>query len=317
MSEELNFLPVILLGGPGTRLYPLSNKKITKPFVKLQLHGKSLLEDTIDKLHLLNNCQGDNLLLVMNESQQLPTELSKFESCTLREPFSNDTAVAVARVAKLLCSQPEKIVLFLPSDHHIPSKGINNFIEDLREGLNLVSEDNIVLFGLEPSYPSTNYGYILNTHDKVTFFEKPHVNKACELIQQGSLWNAGIFACKIKTLLSAIPDNIFDWVNNPREGKASSFDVSVLEKYSNLTLFKTRQWYWNDVGTWETALPLMSYPDGTKLECSNTTIINPDNHEVVTIGCHNLLVVVNDGKIVIINRDKPYDNILKKYASNL
>lgn len=314
--------PIILCGGSGTRLWPISTEITPKQFIEIGSHG-TLLDITVNRLKHLNTDQNVRPpILVMNKSHicHVPDSLSHLS--IIDEPYANDTAVAIARVVTQITDNVT--LLILPADHYI--KEVNNFLDDISQGLSKV-DDNIVLYGLAPQGPETKYGYILPTQP-VTFKEKPTREMAEMLISAGALWNSGIVSAKHSTLKSIFDDHpeLTSWVYNPRAGKAPSFDVAILQNYSNLTIQQCHGWSWTDVGTWDNFLDIPEIIDEMtetnhiiKQQCQNVNVLrrgsNIDN--VVMIGCQNLRVIIKDGDILILSTDHDYSNDLKIVATKL
>lgn len=325
--------PVILCGGGGSRLYPISNPKTPKQFVSLGELG-TLLEQTLDRINKISNlCRDNNFivydpLLIMHNTHKENLERLNiiFHYDIIYEEYANDTAVAVANVCCYISKKYNDdniIIVVFPADHYIYE--INNFIGDITDGIKSVTDDNIVLFGLEPTQPTTKYGYILKSDDKsVKFIEKPNIVLASNLIQQNALWNSGIFAANNKLILKCLTEseyNIMDYVSNPKEGKMSSFDIVVLQQYNNIIVHECTGWKWSDVGTWDSFLEipeikneLTSNQSVITNECVNTQVLNRGNGNTVLIGCKNIIVIRNGDDILIMSNDEDYNNQLKNIA---
>jgi mannose-1-phosphate guanylyltransferase len=159
--------PVILCGGFGTRLWPLSTPATPKQFISMGNESGTFLKQTLDRVNLISSTLKP--ILVTHEDH---LSLLEGEDCTIVcEKYSNDTAVAIAR-ACLACKDIDNtILLILPADHYIAN--VDNFVNDINTGLKHVTESNIVLFGIKPTSPETKYGYIRSTKEKVIFKEKP------------------------------------------------------------------------------------------------------------------------------------------------
>lgn len=331
----LSIQPVILCGGSGTRLWPISTQKIPKQFITVGKRG-TLLEETIRRVALvMKTCESKHAfktydqLLIMHHSHSLPEELSIYESSVIYEPFANDTGVAIAKAVleiKNRHNNENVTVLVLPADHYIDN--INEFVNSLVDGILKVSDNNIVLFGIQPLSPESKYGYIIPTiNNGISFKEKPDRNMAINLISKGALWNSGIVAAKLNTILTGLKMssyNIMDWITNPREGKALSFDVAVLQEYPYLYAQICNDWRWSDVGTWDafTEIPEVKaemIPSGTTIihDSSNVNVLNRGHGKVVVFGCSDLLVVVNGNDILIKPNNKDYNTQLKELASSL
>ena len=196
---------VILCGGSGTRLWPLSTQDYPKQFI--HIGDKSLFDRTVDRFEKV--C--DDYIIVTNEKYKnfykVNPDINDSENICKKfhyvfEPYSNDTGVAVLRSLENLNNND--IVIITPSDHYVDSEF--DCIKDIQSGIDKINEydDNlIVLFGIKPTSPETKYGYIMNRQDTVTFKEKPNEQQAKELIQLGALWNSGICVSRVKTLRKA------------------------------------------------------------------------------------------------------------------
>ncbi len=193
--------------GAGTRLWPLSRKSFPKQFVPL-IGNKSLLQLTLERVAHINESNSASthvICLASEEHRFLVSEAMQAAQVSGRivlEPTGRNTAPAMALAAIL--AEPDALLLFCPSDHHIPD--VETFGVMVRQGVAAALRGHIVTFGVVPSFPATAYGYIQQgEHNgdgsaKVTsFIEKPDYEKAQALILQGdTLWHAGIFfsACQ-------------------------------------------------------------------------------------------------------------------------
>lgn len=325
-------LPVVLCGGSGTRLWPLSNPNVPKQFISLS-ESSTLLGETLKRIDSITDiCKTENFpvyesLLIMNESHKLPIELSNYNSRIVYEKYANDTSVAVANaVLRITLDYPGEdiIMLMLPADHYIDNT--SNFVNDVVMGLKSVTSDNIVLYGIDPIGPETKYGYII-PGPQVTFHEKPNSDKAKELIGKGGLWNSGMFAAKIETLYNALEKsshNIIDWTINPRPGKLPSFDVTILQEYKYIHAYHCKNWGWSDVGTWESFLKIKEIEkelEGEagiiKRDCNNIDVLNRGTGRIVIIGCENLNIIVNGNDILILHKEGDHNDHVKAAATML
>jgi mannose-1-phosphate guanylyltransferase / mannose-6-phosphate isomerase len=230
-----NIKPVILCGGSGTRLWPLSRESFPKQFVTL-IDGKSLLELTLNRVKQL-----DSPICITNEEHRffvrdlIISDLKSDHSLTsiLLEPVGRNTAAAMASAAVMPGVSPSDLLLFLPSDHFIPD--VDSFVSTIQAGVAAAECGYIVTFGVQPSFPSTAYGYIkqgdtlnfsnteLNTYAVSSFEEKPSLDKALEMILSGEyLWNAGIFLCKASVLIDAFNLHSPDILNSCKMAMQSS-----------------------------------------------------------------------------------------------
>ena len=320
---DLTIVPVILCGGSGTRLWPLSRKALPKQFVPL-VDGKSLLQLTMERARSL----GDQILIVASEEHRFLVQ----ESCAnvdmhpkiVLEPVARNTAAAMTVAA--LNAPPEALLLFLPADHHIPDAGA--FCSTILGGAGAASAGSIVTFGVHPTFPSTAYGYIqqgdpLPGHSGVCavqrFVEKPDAARARELLFSGKyFWNAGIFLCRADIFLSAMQTHAQDILSAcelsvsgqtidgefcrlDEEAFAScrseSVDYAVMEKADNVAVSPFAS-AWSDVGSWNAVAEIIQ-PDaygnriagqGHTLNAQDTYIYAP-HRPVVALGTHDLLII--------------------------
>lgn len=343
--------PIVLCGGSGTRLWPLSTSNIPKQLISVG--GGTFLSETINRMTRVNDVLQtlsyvcEQPLLIMHKNHMLPPELSSYSNSIIYEEYANDTAVAIARAALHLkfkyLEDQNVIMLVVPADHFI--ENVDNFVQDMVTGISLVNNNNIVLFGLEATSPETKYGYIIpalsDDHD-IEFIEKPTVDVATSLLEKKAMWNAGIFAFELNNILECIAKsrfNILDWIENPREGKAPSFDVAILQECSKISAYSCKNWKWSDVGTWEsfTEIPEIKYeiinsPSVIRTNCQNVTTLHRNNiccsgqhpyscenrnNKLVIIGCDDLFVVTHSGNILIMSKKGDHNNTLKSIASEL
>lgn len=203
--------PVILCGGSGTRLWPLSRKAFPKQFIPL-VGEKSLLQLTLERLAPLLGSSGESITCVSSEDHRfLVADVADHAGVTVRqilEPQAKNTAAAMALAA--LAAPADVLLLFCPADHHIPNT--QAFIDMVHAAVATAQAGQLVTFGVQPNMPSAAYGYIqkgLPAKDggyAVTrFVEKPTAEKAQEFLTSGHyLWNAGIFLARARTLLDAL-----------------------------------------------------------------------------------------------------------------
>jgi mannose-1-phosphate guanylyltransferase/mannose-6-phosphate isomerase len=313
--------PVILCGGSGTRLWPLSRKSFPKQFVPL-IDNKSLLQLTLERVALLSQkvicVASDEHRFFVDEAMQS----ARVQGAVLLEPVARNTAAAMAIAA--LLAEPEELLLFCPSDHHIPDAA--TFAQVIQSGVKAALSGAIVTFGINPTFPSTAYGYIRQgaarpdgSFSVEGFTEKPAQDKAQALLLSGkALWNAGIFLCTAQTLLAALdkhaPDILMacqraitnkaidaSFVRPEPEAFAScrseSIDYAVMEHFANVVVIPFVG-AWSDVGSWG-AVAEMSQPDasGNRIQgkgialYSLNTFIHAPARTVVALGTHDLLII--------------------------
>jgi mannose-1-phosphate guanylyltransferase/mannose-6-phosphate isomerase len=321
--------PVILCGGSGTRLWPLSRKSYPKQFVPL-IDGKSLLVLTLERLTLIN---AGVVCVAAEEHRFLVAEAvqsAHVNAQIVLEPSARNTAAAMTLAA--LQAEPEALLLFCPADHHIPDvKAFSSMVEGARDA---ADGGAIVTFGVTPSFPSTAYGYIERgtvrsdgVCDVARFIEKPTADKAQTLLLQGNvLWNAGIFLCRAQTLLDAMQSHAPDILRCCTDAMAKSstdrlgtqnfirpdavafgscrqqsIDYAVMEHHANVAVLPFNG-AWSDVGSWN-AVADLAMPDaqGNRaagkladahfLTTNNTYIHAAGQRPVVALGTSDLLII--------------------------
>lgn len=325
--------PVILCGGSGTRLWPLSRKSFPKQFVPL-IGDKSLLQLTLERVAQLGGATAVEVLCIAAEEHRYlvadAMQAAKVHGMVILEPMARNTAAAMALAA--LKAQPGQWLLFCPSDHHIPDA--RAFAAMVEQGKSAAQNGAIVSFGVKPSYPSTAYGYIEqgemrcdSSYSVARFIEKPSVDKAQNLILQGNvLWNAGIFLCKANVLLKALEHHAPDILAHCREAMAAaisdeffirpqtqafaacrseSIDYAVMEHYADMAVVPFCG-AWSDVGSWN-AVADLTLPDanGNRVEGqgltieATTTYIHAPYRPVVALGTHDLLIIDTPDAVLV------------------
>lgn len=336
ISEPSTILPVVLCGGSGTRLWPLSRKAYPKQFVPL-IGGKSLLALTIARVGQLSDPAAGVLLVGADEHRFLLLDALKAAGqpgTAMLEPCSRNTAAAMA-LAALHAQNPGQLLLFCPSDHHIPDG--DAFAAMVRDAVPAARQGSIVTFGVHPSFPSTAYGYIekggAQAHGGsavARFIEKPHQARAEQLLLGGNvLWNAGIFLCTATTLVKALEDHAPDILSSCRTAmeasqtdgdfvrpgaqalqacRSESIDYAVVERHTNVAVFPMKG-QWSDVGSWNAVADMTPADgDGNRVEGNGlvlqgrNTFIHAPKRQVVALGTDDLLIVDTPDAVLVAHR---------------
>ena len=317
--------PVILCGGSGTRLWPLSRKSFPKQFVPL-IGNKSLLQLTLERVALLSK---QVICVASDEHRFLVAEAlqaAKVQGRVLLEPAARNTAAAMALAAlsAASASKSDDLLLFCPSDHHIPDAAA--FAQVVQQGLTAAQAGAIVTFGISPTFPSTAYGYIRQGSARPDgafavegFTEKPAQAKAEALLLSGSaLWNAGIFLCSAQTLLTALGQHAPDILKACEQAMASatqdgsfvrpqaqafeacrsdSIDYAVMEHHANVAMLPFAS-AWSDVGSWNAVADhTPADAQGNRIHgqglalLSNNTFVHAPHRPVVALGTQDLLII--------------------------
>lgn len=291
MSSKIK--PIILCGGSGTRLWPLSRESFPKQFVPL-IGGKSLLELTIARVKSF----GFPICVANEEHRFFVQDALSNESVgsdletpsIFLEPTGLNTAAAIASAALMPGVLSSDLLLVLPSDHFIPD--VDEFVKTIQAGVPVAQAGFVVTLGIQASYPSPAYGYIkqgdelkdLSTYGASAylverFVEKPSVDKAQEmLLSENYYWNAGIFLAKASTLISALgqhaPDILMscqsaldvasvdgNFIRPEKEAfstcRSESIDYAVMEHFDKVAVVPFKG-SWSDVGSWNTVAKLSS-----------------------------------------------------------
>ncbi len=287
-----NIVPVILCGGSGTRLWPLSRKSYPKQFVPL-IGNKSLLRLTAERLALVGQAAGHSLLCVTAEDHRFlvadDLKAANLGGELLLEPAGRNTAAAMALAAlHANAGEADPLMLFCPADHHIPDDAA--FATMVQQGVRAANAGAIVTFGVVPSFPSTAYGYIQQgdaradgSRTVARFIEKPQADAARALLLQGNvLWNAGIFLSRASVLLAALgmyaadilasckaamagatgetpPGNGTHFVRPQKDAflacRSQSIDYAVMEHHTDVAVVPFVG-QWSDVGSWNAVADL-------------------------------------------------------------
>jgi mannose-1-phosphate guanylyltransferase / mannose-6-phosphate isomerase len=340
---SVNIKPVILCGGSGTRLWPLSRESFPKQFVPL-IDGQSLLGLTIDRVKSL----GSPICVTNEEHRFFVQELLKkvsghLDASILLEPAGRNTATAMASAAFMPGVADSDLLLFLPSDHFVPD--IDAFISTMRSGVEAARSGYIVTFGVQPSFPSTAYGYIQqanqlsdlkdgveSTYAVKRFVEKPPTDKAQEMLLSGDyLWNAGIFLCQAGVLKSALNQHAPDILTSsemamrlaPVDGdfvrpnseaflacRSESIDYAVMEHFEKVAVIPFKG-AWSDVGSWNAVASLSPADEsGNRINGqglavqSKNTYINAPHRPVVALGTNDLVIVDTPDAVLVASSDK-------------
>lgn len=283
--------PIILCGGAGTRLWPLSREKFPKQFVPL-IDGQSLLELTVERVKGFGSSvcvtNEEHRFFVQDVITQSALDIKTSAASILLEPAGRNTAAAMASAALMPGITPTDLLLFLPSDHFVPD--VKAFISTVQSGIVAAQAGYIATFGVQPSFPSTAYGYIQQgtcldvsvSQDSQAyvverFVEKPPIDKAQKMLLSGNyLWNAGIFLCQASTLIEALSKHAPDilascqtamqvaqsdggFVRPNKEAflacRSESIDYAVMEHFEKVAVVPFKG-AWSDVGSWNAVASL-------------------------------------------------------------
>ncbi len=355
-QKNKKLVPVILCGGSGTRLWPLSRKSFPKQFISLDLNDeKSLLQKTQLRIHGIKDltdpiliCNSDHRFIVAEQMRDIQINPKSI----ILEPFGRSTAPAITLAAlKSLETEDDPHLLILSSDHQIKNeKKFRNLIEI---GKSYSDKDKLVTFGIVPISPETGYGYIRSEKPfdlknpegiKISeFIEKPNLSKAKVLIKNACYtWNSGIFLFKAKTILKEMKNLNPQLLNICKEALANSqidldfqrlnkesfktcpnisIDVAVMEKTKNGIVLPLDA-EWSDIGSWKSI-----WENSVKDKQGNVLrgkVVSKNSENCYLHSENKLLVSLGINELIVIDTDdvtlvasKDQSENIKKIVSEL
>lgn len=324
---------ILLSGGSGKRLWPLSNDIRSKQFLKLFKNPQGEYESMVQRVYRqIRTADQDASVVIATAKSQIASlcnQLGRDIDISV-EPCRRDTFAAIVLATAYLRDikgiSENDVVVVCPVDPYVN--------DDYFETLKLLSqqaeqgEANLVLMGIEPTYPSEKYGYIIPT-DKThvsfvsTFKEKPDVQTAKSYIQQGALWNGGVFAYKLKYVLDKAVEllgtsdyhQLFAEYETLRK---ISFDYAVVEQEQSIQVVRFAG-DWKDIGTWNTMAEEMSEPTvGQAIlneTCHNTTVVNELNIPILCMGMSDAIVAASGDGILISSKEQ--SSYIKPYVDDI
>ena len=314
---------VLLSGGSGTRLWPLSNEVRSKQFLKIFRTKDGRHESMVQRMHrMIQEVSPDaRIVVATSETQVAAIKRQLRENVEISiEPCRRDTfpaiALSIAYLHDFLGVSKDESVVICPVD---PLVDIGYF-ETIKKMYEIAGESNLTLMGIKPTYPSEKYGYIIPKEKEVLFKEKPDVEKAKEYIKQGALWNGGVFAFKVSYILdiakellgTCVYQELFD---NYANLKKISFDYAVAENEKDIKVVEY-DGEWKDLGTWNTFTEAMKDATGENCilgeNCENTHIVNELAIPIIGLGLKNIVVAASPDGILV--SDKEASSYLKKYV---
>ncbi|MDO4805473.1 MAG: sugar phosphate nucleotidyltransferase [Lachnospiraceae bacterium] len=324
---------VLLSGGSGKRLWPLSNDVRSKQFIKIfkveDGSYASMLQIVYSKIRKADPDARITIATSKSQVSAINNQLDDKVGISI-EPCRRDTfpaiALATAYLTDALGISEEESVVVCPVDPYVD----DDYFEALKKlgELSDRGEANLVLMGIEPTYPSEKYGYIIpETKDAVsrvrTFKEKPDFLKAQEYISQGALWNGGVFAYKLKYVLERAHQLIdftdyWDLYGKYETLNKISFDYAVVEKEENIQVMRFHG-EWKDLGTWNTLTEAMTEPSiGNAIlatTCKNVHVINELNIPILAMGLSDVVISASPDGILI--SDKQQSSYIKPYVDGI
>ncbi len=317
---------ILLSGGSGKRLWPLSNDVRSKQFIKMFKTGDSY-ESMLQKIYKgIKSINNDACITIATSNVQKSIIKNQLGDVDVSlEPCRKDTFPAILLAACYLYDvkkvDVDDSIVVCPVDPYVDERYFKA-LNDLYK-LSLKNEANLSLIGIEPTHPSEKYGYIIPkdsnlVSEVVEFKEKPDKDTAVSYIAKGALWNAGIFAFKLKYILD-IGHKLIDFkdyedlFNKYNDLNKISFDYAVVEKEKSINVLRF-DGIWQDLGTWNTLTDAMEddvLGNGILEESKNSNIINELKIPVLGVGLNNIIVAASPDGILVSEKDcsshiKPY-----------
>lgn len=324
---------ILLSGGSGQRLWPLSNEERSKQFINIFKKKDGSYESMVQRVfRQIRGIDSNSMITIATSKSQVSSiqnQVGKDVGISI-EPYRRDTfpaiALATAYIHDIQGVQEDEVVVVCPVDPYVDE----TYFEAIKELGDLAQngEANLYLLGMEPTYPSEKYGYIIPSENAEVssvseFKEKPDTETAKGYLAQGALWNAGVFAFKLGYILKRAHEllefkDYHDLYSHYDTATKISFDYAVLEKESSIQVLRYRG-DWKDVGTWNMMAEVMSEPvkgnatlDDT---CENTTVVNELSIPILGMGLKNVIIAASGDGILV--SDKEQSGYMKPYVEKI
>lgn len=342
-----NFYALIMAGGQGTRLWPMSRQATPKQLLPL-VDEHSMFQTSIKRIESILQPQNIFIVTGKNYAEELHNDAPEIPKDNfIIEPYGKNTAPALGlAMAYIQSRDPDATVAILTADHHIADK--DKFCRVLETAYEVAQDGKIVTLGISPSYPSTGFGYIqagdvlteindFTIYESKRFTEKPDIVRATQFLASGKYsWNSGMFIWKVADAMRDLEryqpamyalftylQSTFDtpdyqdklndiWEKMPRE----SIDFAIMEKADNIAVIPV-DIGWSDVGSWSSLydiLPQDKFGNCIKGEATDNRVILDtrntlvySNRLTVAIGVQDIVVVDTDDVILICHKDRTED----------
>ena len=324
---------ILLSGGSGQRLWPLSNNVRSKQFIRVLQGENGQLESMVQRVYRqITTVDADAQVTIATGKKQVSMILNQLENkvnvCV--EPERRDTFPAICLAAAYLhdvknVAETEPVIV-CPVDPYVE----DSYFEALKRLSELAEEGNanMSLLGIEPTYPSEKYGYIIpESKEEVsavsTFKEKPDEETAKKYLEQGALWNGGVFAFRLSYLLEKAHElldfkDYEDLYAHYGEQKKISFDYAVVEQEKSIQALRYKG-SWKDLGTWNTFTEAMGSNAVGNVTlndtCEDTHVVNELNIPILCMGCKSMVIAASGDGILV--SDKEQSAQIKPYVDKL
>lgn len=326
-------IPVILSGGGGTRLWPLSTPDKPKQFLALT-GNRTMFQLTLDRVSDRTRFAAPIIVANAAHTKLVAEQCDRDDATVLLEPCARNTAPAIA-LAALVAENPESVLLVMPSDHVITDP--EAFHAATAAALPLVSDGWMVTYGIAPTGPETGYGYIRRgealgegVHKVDQFIEKPNLASAQAMLAAGDHnWNGGIFLFRADMYLGALAIHAPEMLTAAQRAMAAaqhdgncilpdadafaacpsdSIDYAVMEKADRVAVVPVSMG-WSDVGSWDALYDLNEKDEGgnalsgtVRLSQAQNNLIHADGIRVSVHGIDDLIIVANGREVMILPR---------------
>ena len=313
---------ILLSGGSGKRLWPLSNDIRSKQFIKIFKQSNGTYESMLQRMyHNIKEIDKKGSITIATSKSQVSAIFNQLgENVGISvEPCRRDTFPAIALASEYLKDVRgiglNEVVIVCPVDPYVKREyfeALQNLAVQAEK-----NEANLVLMGIEPTYPSEKYGYIIpksNTATAMvsTFKEKPTVDLAQQYIEEGALWNGGVFAFKLSYLIDKAHELIDyidyeDMLKRYESLPKISFDYAVVEKEEKIQVQRF-QGEWKDLGTWNTLTEAMEdavFGNGILNDkCKNVHIVNEMDVPILAMGLHDVVISASPEGILVSDKEQ-------------
>lgn len=324
---------ILLSGGSGKRLWPLSNDIRSKQFIKIFKTENGDYESMVQRVYRQIRAMDETATVTIATSKTqvsaIHNQLSENVNVCV-EPTRRDTfpaiALATAYLHDVLGVSRDDSVVVCPVDPYVNEDyfaAVKRLSDMAKEG-----RSNLVLMGIEPTYPSEKYGYIIpgdkeEVSPVVAFKEKPDLQKAKEYLSQGALWNGGVFAYRLSYVLKKTEEligfsdyqKLFDGYKDLNK---ISFDYAVVEKEPDIQVLRFGG-QWKDMGTWNTLTEAMEEPSIGEVmlneSCENVHVVNELDVPVLCMGLKNMVVSASAEGILV--SDKEQSSYIKPFVDKI
>lgn len=324
---------ILLSGGSGKRLWPISNDVRSKQFIKLLKSETGEYESMLQRVYrqIKSVNQDSNITIATSASQvsSIRNQLGN-DVAVCVEPCRRDTCPAILLAATYLHDalhiNDDETIVICPVDPYVDNSYYETIVN--MDKYVKIGAANITLMGIEPTVPSDKYGYIIPENGSIVsavkeFKEKPDIETAKQYIAAGGLWNSGVFACKLGYLLD-IAHKMIDFIDYKdlftkyEDLEKISFDYAVVEKEPSIQVIRYAG-EWRDIGTWN----MMSEVMGDNIKgnatmdetCSNVHIVNELEMPILCMGCKDMVVAASSDGILV--ADKVRSGSMKSYVEKI